>query len=387
VLRLGLRNAGYRPARSVLSVAVVAAATFILISVDAFRRDPHATSADRHAGTGGYALLVETMLPLVHDPASPEGRALAGLDAVPQAAVTPLRVLSGDDASCLNLYQPQRPKIAAVGREFRREGRFAFSGTLDGDERDNPWLRLARELPDGAVPVIADANSMAYVLHRGLGDDIEVAGGSGPVRLRLVASLADSVFQSELLMADEAFTRLFPAEQGYRMMLVDVPPEQADAAAAAIEERLVDFGADAVRTAERLAEFHRVENTYLSTFQTLGGLGLLLGTVGLAAVLLRNVLERRRELALLGAVGFGRGRLFGIVIAESALLLACGLAIGIVCALIAVLPAALARGGRPPTGAGSWLLLFAVLAAGMVASIVATRAAVRSRLLDALRAE
>ena len=78
------------------------------------------------------------------------------------------------------------------------------------------------------------------------------------------------------------------------------------------------------RTAERLAEFHRVENTYLSTFQTLGGLGLLLGTIGLAAVLLRNVLERRRELALLGAVGYGRGRLFAIVVAESTLLLACG---------------------------------------------------------------
>ena len=70
-----------------------------------------------------------------------------------------------------------------------------------------------------------------------------------------------------------------------------------------IEDALTDFGADAIGTAERLAAFHRVENTYLSTFQTLGGLGLLLGTVGLATVLLRNALERRRELALLGAVG------------------------------------------------------------------------------------
>ena len=55
---------------------------------------------------------------------------------------------------------------------------------------------------------------------------------------------------------------------------------------------------------ERLAAFHRVENTYLSTFQALGGLGLLLGTVGLSAIMFRNVLERRRELALLRAVGY-----------------------------------------------------------------------------------
>ena len=81
-------------------------------------------------------------------------------------------------------------------------------------------------------------------------------------------------------------------------------------------------------TVERLAEFHAVENTYLSTFQTLGGLGLLVGTVGLAAVLLRNVLERRRELALLGAVGYRRGHMFAIVLAENALLLGWGLAVG-----------------------------------------------------------
>ena len=34
-----------------------------------------------------------------------------------------------------------------------------------------------------------------------------------------------------------------------------------------------------------------MQNTYLSTFQSLGGLGLLLGTIGLAALQLRNVLE------------------------------------------------------------------------------------------------
>ena len=87
-------------------------------------------------------------------------------------------------------------------------------------------------------------------------------------------------------------------------------------------------GADAVPTAQRLAEFHAVENTYLSTFQTLGGLGLLVGTVGLAAVLLRNVLERRKELALLRAVGYGRSHLFAIILSENAVLLGWGLAAG-----------------------------------------------------------
>ncbi len=67
-------------------------------------------------------------------------------------------------------------------------------------------------------------------------------------------------------------------------------------------------------------------NTYLATFQTLGGLGLLLGTVGLAAILLRNVLERRGELATLRALGFQRASLAWLVLAENTLLLLVGLA-------------------------------------------------------------
>ena len=83
---------------------------------------------------------------------------------------------------------------------------------------------------------------------------------------------------------------------------MDAPP----GAEAELERSLADYGFDATSVADRIAAFHRVENTYLSTFQSLGSLGLLLGTAGLAAVLLRNVLERRRELALLRATATAR---------------------------------------------------------------------------------
>ena len=389
VSRLGLRNAAYRPTRSVLAMAVVASATFILISVDAFRRDDALAASGPHSGTGGYALLVDMVLPLVNDPNSAEGRELLGLSAFEGLHIAPFRVLPGDDASCLNLYEPRQPRIVGARHDFIAAGRFAFQRSLNrsDEERENPWLLLEREQRDGAIPVIADANSMQYVLHRDLGEEIVISRGGRPVTLRLVAALSDSIFQSELVMSEANFLTLFPEQEGYQFLLVSAPPPRAQEVAATIEDRLADRGADALPTSERLAAFHRVENTYLSTFQTLGGLGLLLGTIGLAAVLMRNVLERRRELALLGAVGFGRSRLFVIVIAESAFLLTCGLAAGVVCALVAIAPAAVDRGGRLPTGAGLWLLLFAVFGTGLVSSIVATRAAVQSRLLDALRAE
>jgi ABC-type antimicrobial peptide transport system permease subunit len=208
-----------------------------------------------------------------------------------------------------------------------------------------------------------------------------------PVRLRFVAALKDSVLQGELLMSEQHFTQLFPEQQGYRFLMIDAPAAKTAEVSAAIERGASDLGADAVPTAQRLAEFHAVENTYLSTFQTLGGLGLLVGTVGLAAVLLRNVLERRRELALLRAVGYGRSHLFSIILSENAVLLGWGLAAGALSAVVAVTPAALERGARLPLTAGGWSLLVAVLAAGLVSSLIATRAALRTSLVGALRSE
>ncbi|MEO8260380.1 MAG: FtsX-like permease family protein [Acidobacteriota bacterium] len=392
VSRLGLRNAAVRPGRSVLAIAVIAAASFILISVDAFRR-PAPAATDRHSGVGGYPLLVELLVPLAHDPNGRDGRELLGMQSGgDETAIEPFRLRPGDDASCLNLYQPRNPRILGAGARFIESGRFAFQASLAaGDaERANPWLLLNQPIAgeDGrVVPVIADANSMTYVLHKALGDDIVIEQDGKPLRLRLVAALADSIFQSELIMSDANFRRLFSGHEGYRVLLVDTPPGRTAAVAAALEQGGRDLGADVVSTVERLAEFHRVENTFISTFQTLGGLGLLVGTVGMAAVLFRNVLERRRDLALLGAVGYRQAHVFVVVLVESVLLLVCGLAIGTFCAIVAVAPAFAERNGMLPITAGGGLLLAAVFAAGLVASILATGAALRTTLLSALRAE
>jgi hypothetical protein len=396
VSRLGMRNATYRPGRSALCITLIAAAAFIIVAVDAFRRDDTAARG-RHSGGGGYALLAESLLPVVHDPNTPEGRDALNLsgegggDALEGVTLARFRLRPGDDASCLNLYRPSQPRILAPAEAFAREGRFDFQGSVasEGEAKANPWLLLGREFEDGAVPFIADANSASYVLHLGLGEDflLERGGGAAPLRLRLVATLADSIFQGELLVSERNFLRHFPEQEGYRVFLVELPDNRNEQrVAAALEERLKDFGFDVTPTSERLASFHRVENTYLSTFQMLGGLGLALGTLGLAAVLLRNVLERRRELALLRAVGYNRAHFGLMIVAENALLLACGLLTGALSALPAIAPVVAARGGRLPF-ASLGMLLAAVVASGLAASLLATAAALRSPLLASLREE
>jgi ABC-type lipoprotein release transport system permease subunit len=395
VSRLGFRGAAFRPGRSVLSAALIASAAFIIVSVDAFRRGGGELTTDPRSGTGGFALLAESDVPLVHNPNDAAGREALMISAPELDAVrfSRFRIRPGDDASCLNLYRPENPTIIAPEEAFIDSGRFAFTGSMaeTDAERANPWLLLRRSFPDGAVPVIADATSLQYVLHKAVGETMTVdIGGAAPLMLRFVAALRDSVLQGELVMGEGPFVRLFPGHQGFRYFLIEAPgvttPAQAAALAEVVERELQPFGLDAVSTTDRLEAFHRVENTYLSTFQALGGLGLLLGTVGLATVVFRNVLERRRELALLRAVGYDSRHVATMILAETAFLLAAGLVAGAGCAMIAIAPAWLGRGGGGP-GAGLALLLAGVAVAGLLSAAVATRAALGGRLLEALRAE
>ena len=371
ILRLGLRSATERPGRSVLSIALISSACFLLVSLNAFRHAPNENKLDPKSGNGGYPFLAESLMPLYNDISSASGSAAYNLQA-PVHAIS-FRLKPGDDTSCLNLYQPSKPKVLGAPESFLRLGRFAFAEAIQPAE--NPWLLLTQAPVGGAIPAAADANSMEYVLHKKLGEEVVVDG----VRLKLVAALSNSIFQSELIISDANFIRAFPAQQGFRFFLLEDAPKN-------LEDSLADFGLDVTSTGDRLALFHRVENTYLATFQSLGAMGLLLGVAGLAAVLLRNAIERRRELALLRATGYSKTDLGWMMLSENLLLLLTGAAFGAVSALIAVSPALRSRGSQ--FGFGSTLvILLGVIVVGTIASLVATRVALQSPLLGALRSE
>jgi hypothetical protein len=401
LLRMAARNAARNPGRSTLSIGLVAAACFLIISVSAFRLDPSAQVPTLESGNGGFALVAESARPIYQDLNSETGREDLGVSdesaaALAHAKVFALRVKTGEDASCLNLYQPRQPRILGVPDDFIRRGGFAFTKHRTGGEAEeaNPWLFLEQELgsdQDGTplVPVIIDDATAKYSLHlgKGVGQTLDVSNDQGEViRLEVVGLLKNSVFQGTLLVAEDHLLQHFPEIDGYRFFLVESAPDVVSDVQNTLERELGDYGFAADTTGRRLADFLAVQNTYLSTFQTLGGLGLLLGTFGLAAVQLRNVLERRRELALMQATGFRRGTLAWMVMLENGFLLFGGLGLGVVAALVAVLPHIVAGGATIP-----WtslvVSLLAVLVVGLVAGLAAVWSTLRAPLLSALREE
>lgn len=385
--RLGLKNAARQRSRSVLTTGLIAAATFLITAVAAGQKDPSAERPDKASGNGGYTLVAETSSPLLYNLNTPDGRKKLGLPE--QSAiwkdthVTMFRVRPGEDASCLNLFQTSVPTILGVPQEQMERGGFKFLGL-----GANPWKLLEQTNADGTIPVYGDMNTLMYSLHKGPGQTIELPAGTsaGPATLKIAGMLDSSVFQGVLLVSEEHFLRLFPEQKGFRYLLVETPWAERDQVADLLETELNEYGCDTEPVAERLARFLAVQNTYLSTFQSLGGLGLLLGTLGLATVMLRNVLERQSELALLRAVGYRSSALRLLVVAEASLLLAGGLAVGSASALVAMSPHLLSTGAVPPWGSGA-VLLAGVLITGLLATTAAVVAAVRTPILDSLRGE
>jgi ABC-type lipoprotein release transport system permease subunit len=398
--QLGVRNAARRRGRSVGIIGVLASGVFMVVAVDAFRQRPAGETARRDTGTGGFALVGESALPIYDDLNTAKGREAFALDEKIMAGVSvvPLRVRDGDDASCLNLNKALQPRVLGVKPgELAQRGAFRFSaGRYFGDGEP------ARELPltaehwwpaiDGAdfadaVPGIVDANTLQWALKMKLGDTLEYRDGHGqPFRVRIVATVAGSLLQGCVVISEKHFSERFPGIGGYRFFLIDAPREKIAAVREHLSRQLADRGLELTPAGQRLAEFQAVENTYLSIFQALGGLGLLLGSAGLAIVVARNVLERRREFGLLEAVGFRRGQLRSLVFAEHRWLIVCGLVIGTTSAVVAVWPGLRERAGGFPYA--EMALLLGGLTLGCVFwAWVATRVALRASGVVALRSE
>jgi len=371
-------------------VGLLACGIFLVVAVGANRQSPSAKAQRRDSGTGGFALYGESAIGILHDLNSASGRQSMDLadSELEGVRIVQLRVYDGDDASCLNLNRAQRPRLLGVQpSQLQMRGAFRFTDTIEDDKRKDGWNLLNNKYGEEVVPAIGDYQTIIWALGKSIGDELEYTDEKGrEFRLRLVGMLQSSILQGSLLIAEDEFVRRFPSEDGYRIFLVDIAADKAGAVAGILSTRLRDFGLTLMPAAQRLEEFSAVENTYLSIFQLLGGLGIILGSVGLGLVVLRNVLERRGELAMLRAVGFDKATLKRMVFYEHAGLLLCGLACGIVAGLVAVWPALKSTASQVPYSS-LLLTLAAIGISGVVWIWIASNFALGGGMLDALRNE
>ncbi len=387
--KLGRQNAVRRKGRSLAVVGLMAAGVFMVTAINSFRLDGSRGAERRDSGTGGYSYAGQSTLPIYVDLNSKAGREKFLLDQFDSSAfrIVQFRVSDGEDASCLNLNRAQRPRLMGVDPEQLK---------LNGDEQPfkmttslgpKSWEVLDWIEGEG-IPAVVDMNTAMYALHGKAGDILEYNNTADETfQVQMAALLDTSLLQGNLIISEDHFIRQFPNSGGYRFFLLDCQDAVLAEKIAKHMTRMFEHRGLEMRPAsDKLNEFNAVQNTYLSIFSTLGGLGLLLGTIGLAIVVGRNVMERRGQLGLMQAVGFDRDALAKMVLSEHWFLHVSGVAIGFGAAMIAVLPKLLSRASELP-----WSLILginaAILVGGLVFCWVAAKMALRGKLIDALRTE
>jgi ABC-type antimicrobial peptide transport system permease subunit len=254
-------------------------------------------------------------------------------------------------------------------------------------EKPDAWLLLNERFGDSTVPAVGDYSTVVWQLGAGIGETIDYTDEKGrPFKVVIAGIIRDSILQGNLMISRDNFATLFPSRTACRVILVDASDEAAGPAARILERRYAGHGLVLTPAEDRVAAFKAVERSYLAVFQVLGGLGLLLGTVGLATVVLRNVLDRRAELGMLRAVGFETKSLKKMIFLEHVIVIAWGLVGGTAAALAAT--AGVVGAGR---GAAPYIYVAATALAVGISSLVwvvlAAAVSADDRILEALRME
>ena len=341
-------NSVRRPARSMVVVGTMACGVFLVIAVTASRKHVGAEWAEAESGAGGFGFWIETTSPInraADAKKEPDYFEMGDLRSL-LGTIVPFRVGVGDDASCFNLNTAARPRLIATDTGMLAErGAFLLKAVSEGVEKQEGWRLLSEPAEPRVLRAFVDQTTMMWVLKKKVGDRITYQDERGKdFEVEIVGALADSVFQGSMIVDEAAFLRLFPSQEGYGLFLADATGDTREALVA-LQKATADRGGVVTPTQERLESFNSVQNTYISIFHVLGGLGLVLGSAGLGVVTARNLAERRNEFAVLNTIGIAHLVIRKIIFKEVRSFVGWALLVGVGASLIAILPV---FSGAPP---------------------------------------
>jgi putative ABC transport system permease protein len=388
---MGLSRLFYslNPSHAVTPVLFIAAGIFAVLITGINRMDFDKNQFKRSSGTGGYFLWSESNISIKDDLNTERGRMGLGFDedSLSEMDFTQIKKLSGNDASCLNLNHITTPPLLGVdAHDFIKREAFSFSKTIRSENVLNKWELLNTYAGVNTIYGIADQTVLDWGLKISVGDTLIYRTENGqPLNIIIAAGLKSSIFQGYLIIGKENFTKYFPSVSGSSILLIDGNSDLIDLYKNTLNERLANYGVNTERTADRLASFYEVTNTYLSVFGVFGAFGMITGIAGLGLVLLRNYNYRKREFALLLATGFSFRRIRRIILNEQVLILIAGITSGLVSAVIATLPSI--KGNQDIPWLYLLLMIMIIALTGFTAILVSVRSISSKSLISSLKKE
>lgn len=319
-----------------LSFLTLTTGVFIVFSVGLNRRG-FADSSRIRTGTGGYSLWVESTVPVYHNLMTEEGRAKLSLGDLPaDARILQCLRYGADDASCLNLHKVTTPTVLGVDMPSLRTSDFKITQNIYSPDGKEAWESLSGHT--GSVyPVLVDETVLTWGLMMNIGDTLKYEGDKGTtVNLLIAGTLANSIFQGNILIDYNLFKNIWPETAGSEVFLLKVDDAEVGMTRNLISQALHEYGVRVSTTNDRLKQFNSVTDTYLTIFLTLGGLGLLLGVMSFIIVVRKNLVMRRGEIELYGTLGFTKEKIEHILYKENILVPLYAIVTGVVSSLVGV---------------------------------------------------
>ncbi len=331
-------NIARRPTRSLVVVGSLAAGLFLVVSVTAFQKHGGDDWKSPKSPTGGFAFWIETTTP-IHRGSNSESTAdllQLGEQRSQLGQILPFRIGTGDDASCFNLNSVTRPRLLATDTSvLEQRASFTIKSTAPGIAPS--WKSLREGKPE-TLRAFIDETTLLWVLKKKPGDLIDYTdeqGNTFPVEI--AGTLTASVFQGSFVVDEQRYLNRFPSAGGHQLFLADASTDLTKTREI-LQRSLTDLGATITTTTDRIAAFNSVENTYISIFNILGGLGVILGSAGLGIVTARNLTERRNEFSQLHQLGIPRPIVRSVITREIRGLILWAVGIGIVAAIVSIIP-------------------------------------------------
>jgi putative ABC transport system permease protein len=377
------------PAGAVTPILFIAAGIFALFITGANRMNFNEKQIKRSGGTGGYLLWCEIAIPVKEDLKTEAGRRTLGLDEdqVKDMSFMSMKRSTGNDASCLNLNHVSIPPLLGIDpTDFISRKSFSFSKVIGLPHVSDPWEYLMLPPERNTIYGIADQTVLEWGLKIKPGDTLVLRAENGqPLNIIMAAGLQSSVFQGNVLIGLDNFTKYYPSVSGSSVLLIDGNKSLTDLYTNTLNERLENYGESSEKTVDRLASFYKVTNTYLSVFGVFGALGMITGVAGLGFVLLRNYNQRKQEFALMLATGFKLKKIRMMLLSEQMMILFAGVISGVLSALVATLPSIESSPDIP------WIfmvvMVLLIMLTGMTAIMVSIRSITVNSLVTSLKKE
>jgi putative ABC transport system permease protein len=417
LLPLTLKSIANRRLTAGLTVLAVALSVALLLGVERLRQDAREGFANTISGTdlvvgaraGPVALLLYSVFHIGDPTSNVDWKSIQMIAGLPQVEwVVPLSL--GDSH-----------------RGFRVVGTSAgyFEHYRYGDRQA---LRLAAGRPFGAVFEAVVGAEVARELSYAPGQPIVLAHGAGeggevgqlrehgdkPFTVVGVLAPTGTPVDRAVLVSLESIEALHLDWQGGAPMpgmnippqfvsKFDLTPKSVTAALVGLKSRgavfkvqrlINDYRGEpllAVLPGVTLDELWRVVGVAEQVLLAISAFVVAVGLAGLTAVVVASLGERRRELAILRALGAGPWEVFALLALESLLLTLAGCGLG-----LALLYGLVSLGGDwvqarfgltlslGPPSAREWTLLAGVVAAGLLASLVPGWRAYRHSLADGM---